>query len=374
MNTGFVWGGFEGASHRRLVDLGRVDSVATSGHERWAYLDHGLIRSLGMRCARESLRWHLIERLPGQYDFSSARRQVRAAKAAGVSVVWGICHWGLPDHIDVWSADFPRRLAAFAVAAAQMLRDEGSDIAGWVPVNEMAFWAWAGGATGGFHPYHMRSGDRLKWQFVLGHLATVRALRDIGAHEPVLVCEPLIHVHPHGPGGGEVAQGYMHASTDAIEWIMAADPAAIDVIGWNYYPHNQWRENDTRVPRGDPNYRPLRTLLFEAARRFAKPVVLSETGAEEPDGEGWLNYVTSEVEAALHMGVPLRAVCIYPITDYSGWDNARHCLCGPIGTRSGRRFVRGAHRAGLARLAALERTHAQEILPTALLAGTSDGA
>lgn len=354
MNTGFVWAGFEAASHRRLVDLGRVDSVASSGHERWAHLDHALIRSLGVRCARESLRWHLIERVPGVYDFTSALQQVRAAKAAGVSVVWGICHWGLPDHIDVWSADFPRRLAAFAVAAARMLHEEGSHIAGWVPVNEMAFWAWAGGATGGFHPFHARRGNLLKWQLVLGHLAVVQALRDMGAFEPIIVCEPLIMVHAKESSGGNIARGYMQASTAAIEWILSADPSAIDVIGWNYYPHNQWREDDTRVPRGDPHYQPLRDLLHDAARRFGRPVVLSETGAEEPDGVGWMRYVAAEAEAALMMGVPLRGICIYPVMDYAGWDNARHCECGPIGSHKGRRFVRDWHRQPIAQLSALD--------------------
>ena len=354
MDTGFVWGGFEGASHRRLVDLGRVDSVASSGHERWAYLDHALPRSLGMRCARESLRWHLIERVPGVYDFTSALQQVRAARAAGVAVVWGICHWGLPDHIDVWSAEFPQLLAAFAKAVARMLREEGSDIAGWVPVNEMAFWAWAGGATGGFHPFHTLRGDFLKWQLVLGHLAVVQALRGNGAFEPIMVCEPLIMVHAQEGSGSAVARGYMQASTAAIEWILAADPSAIDVIGWNFYPHNQWREDDTRVPRGDPHYRPLRNLLHDVAERFGRPLVLSETGAEEPDGVGWLSYVAAEAEAALQMGVPLRAICIYPVTDYAGWDNARHCECGPIGSREGRRFVREWHRQLIEQLSVLD--------------------
>ncbi|MDB5314957.1 MAG: hypothetical protein JWO24_801 [Rhodospirillales bacterium] len=364
MKGGFVWGGFEGASHRRLVDLGRVDSVVSSHHERWAHLDHALLRSLGVRCARESLRWHLIEKTPGRYDFTSAQRQVEAANAVGVSVVWGLCHWGVPDHIDVMHADFPKRFAEFSAAAATMLRAAGSDVAAWVPVNEMAFWAWAGGEKGGFHPFRTGRGSVLKWQLALAHVAGVRALRDMGANEPIVVCEPLIALHtdPLDPGSAARVQAYLNASTAAVDWILAIDPSLIDVVGLNYYPHNQWFDEGPRVTRDDPRYRPLRDLLVDAARRFGRPLVLSETGAEEPDGVEWMGYVAEEAEAAIRMGVPLRGVCIYPFVDYSGWDNERHCPCGPIGQKNGRRFVRSDHRAPLRRLSELGAARALENL------------
>ncbi|MBR0656832.1 glycoside hydrolase family 1 protein [Plastoroseomonas arctica] len=337
------------------MDLGRVDSLVSSQHDRWAFLDHALLRSMGVRCARESLRWHLIERVAGRYDFSSAKRQVAAANAAGVAIVWGLCHWGVPDHLDVMSADFPKRFAEFVFAAERALRAEGSDIAGWVPMNEMSFWAWAGGETGGFHPFHTRRGDALKWQLVLAHVAGVRALRDAGADEPIVVCEPLICIHPRtsDPQTIEHVRAHLQASTAAVDWILAIDPTSIDIVGLNYYGHNQWTDDGTRIPREDPRYRPLRELLRDKAQHFSRPIVLSETGAEEPDGVDWMGYVAEESEAALRMGVPLRGVCIYPVLDYGGWDDARHCPCGPIGQQNGRRIIRAEHRPVLRRLTSL---------------------
>jgi hypothetical protein len=29
--------------------------------------------------------------------------------------------------------------------------------------------------------------------------------------------------------------------------------------------------------------------------------------------------------------VPVEGICIYPIIDYPGWDNERHCPCGLLG-------------------------------------------
>ena len=354
MADGFIWGGFEGASHRRF-DGQRVDSIHASGHDRWAMLDHAILRSLGIRCARESFRWHLIEIRPGEYDFSSALQQVRAARAAGVKVVWGLCHWGVPDHIDVMGPCFPRKLADFARAALRMLREEVSDIGGWVPINEMAFWSWAGGHKGGFSPYLSDRGDDLKNQLVHGHLAVAKALREEGNFHPIIVCEPLIWIHPE-EGGEEEAyliRLKMEGAFAAVEAILLADPTAIDVLGLNYYRHNQWTVPGRQINPGEPGHRPLRYLLNDAAKRLALPIAITETGAEEPFGTDWLEHITEEVAAALAMGVDLRGICIYPIMDYPGWDNGRHCPCGPIGHRNGQRYVRAAQHQAVLKLDAL---------------------
>jgi hypothetical protein len=354
MQGSFIWGGFEGASHRRM-DGHRVDSVADSHHDRWALLDHAILRSLGVTRIRESLRWHLIEQVPGEYDFSSAVLQIRAARAANIQVVWGICHWGVPDHVDVMSACFPRRLASFAAAAVRALRAEGAAIAGWVPINEMAFWAWAGGQTGGFAPFLVGQGDELKRQLVRGHLAVVQALRAEGAYQPILVCEPLIWIvaDEDTAVAAARARSAVDASFAAIDSILAQDPSAIDIVGLNHYQHNQWTLLGRPVMAGDFGHRPLRDLLQDAGRRFSRPLVLAETGAEDPMGEVWLDYVAVEAAAALRDGVQLEAICVYPIMDYPGWDNARHCPCGPIGHSAGRRFVRAAQVAALRKLSAL---------------------
>jgi hypothetical protein len=358
----FVWGGFEGASHRR-ADGRRIDSVGASGHERWAMLHHAMLRSLGIGTIRESLRWHMIETVPGRYDWSSAQRQLDAARANGLSVAWGLCHWGVPDHHDVMAPCWPSRLAAFAFAAAERLRAEGADIAAWVPVNEMAFWAWAGGETGGFAPHRHAAGDQLKQQLVCGHLAAVAALRAAGAAHPIMVCEPLISVMPVDDGAAAAAEAaaMIEASFAAVARIRDADPAAIDVLGLNFYPHNQWRTDGVRIFPGDPGHRPLGTLLAAAARRFPDlPLAISETGMEEPGGARWLAQIGDELEAARLAGVRIVGVCVYPVADYPGWDDGRHCPCGPIGDRNGLRFLRADHRAALLRLAAAggERLHA----------------
>ena len=347
----FVWGGFESATHRRF-DGARVDALESSGHPRSAVLDVALLRSLGIRTIREAFRWHLVERVRGVFDWSSARGQIEGALASDAEIIWDICHWGVPDGLDVMAPEWPGRLARFAGRAARMLRREGVRVGGWVPVNEMAFWAWAGGETGGFAPFLLGQGDALKQQFVLAHLAVVEALRAEGMAPRIIVSEPLIWIVPEVGDAPEIlrARQRMVGSLSAVDAILTRDPSAIDIVGLNFYPHNQWRADDARVLRGEPDYRPLRELLLDMARRYAMPLALTETGAEEPDGPAWNDYVTEEVRAARTGGADIRGVCIYPIQDYAGWDNGRHCECGPLGIRQGRRTLRAAHRQSIARM------------------------
>jgi beta-glucosidase/6-phospho-beta-glucosidase/beta-galactosidase len=337
----FVWGGFEGASHRRRDGV-RIDSIATSLHDERAIADYALLRSIGIRTARDALRWHLIEQVPGQYDWSSAHGQLRGARAAGAEVIWDICHWGVPDGMDVMAADWPERLARFAVAAARWIRTEGVPMAGWIPVNEISFWAWAGGEKGHFEPYLKDQGGALKRQLVRAHLAATRALREAGFHEPIMLAEPLIWVLPRDgtPEAAQRARTLMEGSFEAIEMILREDRTAVDILGLNHYPHNQWFEGAEQLPAGDPRYRTLRHLLSDVTSRFRLPMALTETGAEEPRGDAWLDYVRQELTAAAEDGIVLQGACVYPVMDYSGWDNERHCPCGPIGRADGERFLR----------------------------------
>jgi hypothetical protein len=64
--------------------------------------------------------------------------------------------------------------------------------------------------------------------------------------------------------------------------------------------------------------------------RYGRPLLITETGVEGANGPGWLRYVAGEVRAARRTGIPVEGSCLYPIMDYPGWDNLRHCRCGLI--------------------------------------------
>ena len=119
----FFGAGFESSSHRRK-DGQRLDLIAGSRHDRFAQQDYEACAAVGLKTLRDGLRWHLIEPSPGVYDWSSWRPMLRAARAAGVLVVWDLFHYGYPDFIDLRSDGFVEAFAAFAAAAARVYGEE----------------------------------------------------------------------------------------------------------------------------------------------------------------------------------------------------------------------------------------------------------
>ena len=71
-------------------------------------------------------------------------------------------------------------------------------------------------------------------------------------------------------------------------------------------------------------------MLRELWNRYGRPILITETGAEAGAGVGWLGYVSAEVRQARREGVPVEGICLYPVMDYPGWDDERHCHCGLI--------------------------------------------
>src|SRR5262245_45150399 len=74
----FFMGGFECSSFYRRNGQ-RLDLVASTKHDQFCREDYVRLQSQGMLTAREGIRWHLIEKSPGQYDFTSAMPMVRNA-------------------------------------------------------------------------------------------------------------------------------------------------------------------------------------------------------------------------------------------------------------------------------------------------------
>ena len=334
----FLQGGFEASSHRRR-DGRQLDVLAATRHDQAAAQDYGLLRQAGLHTVRDSLRWHLIETRPGQYDWSSFLPMLRAARDTGVQVIWDLCHYGLPHDIDIWSPAFVTRFAAFAGAAARVVREEGNAAPVWCPMNEASFWSWAGGDRGDMHPFGETRGSALKQQLVRATIAAIDAVRAVDSRARFMQAEPLIHItaHPDRPHDRERAELYRRAQYQVWDMLagtmdpaLGGSPQHLDIVGVNFYFNNEWVDGVEAMGMGHRLFRPLHEMLAEVHARYGRPLMISETGAEGDNGPGWLRYVGGEVRTAMRRGVPLEGLCIYPVMDYPGWQDDRHCPAGLI--------------------------------------------
>ncbi len=331
----FFMAGFECSSHRRKDGV-RLDLIKATSHDKHALGDYRRCAELGLKTIRDGLRWHLIEKAPGVYDWSSWQPMVEAAREAGVQMIWDIFHYGSPDFIDQRSPEFIAAYARFAAAAVAKHRELTGQAPLVCPVNEISFFTWAV-ETGYFPPEDTKKGGWFKRQLVRAAIAGIDSMR---AAEPgcrFIWAEPLIHVAPRDLSRAEKkrANDYRLAQFEAYDLLMGRSepelggrPDTIDVIGLNFYPHNQWYFQGPTVPMGHHEYRPLADMLVETWERFQKPIFMAETGAEGSGRPAWLHYVCDEVRTAMARGVDFNGICLYPVTGYPGWDNSRHCDVG----------------------------------------------
>ena len=334
----FFMGGFEGSSHR-LTGGRQLDLIAATRHDEHAYIDYRMLRDLGIATVRDALRWHLIEAEPGSYDWSSVLPMLHGARRAGVQVIWDLCHYGIPHDLDIWSPRFLDRFARFAAAAARVIKAESpEEVPFYCAVNEMSFWAWAGGDHGRMHPFGQGRGPELKRQLAGAAIAAVGAVRAVDPRARFVTAEPLIHVTapPEAPDDAKAgAEEHRLAQFEACDMVagrlapeLGGNEGCLDIVGVNFYPENQLFRGGATIPLGHWLYRPLRLLLADVHARYNRPVLVTETGAEGGNGPGWLGYVASEVRAARRAGVPVEGICLYPVMDYPGWNDGRHCQCG----------------------------------------------
>jgi hypothetical protein len=328
-------GGFESSS-MKFWDGRRFDAIGQTNHEHRAAEDYHLLANFGIRIVRDAMRWHLIEQAPGIYDWSSMMPVLHASVEAGVEVIWDLCHFGVPDHIDVLSSDFPKRFADYAAAAAEMVAKIVPTAPWWCPINEISYWAYAAGTVGFIEPVARGRPSDIKRQLVAAYLAGAERLKWTDSRARLLATDPLIHVTSRA---GENSESRAAVDGSFAAWDMllgrsspelGGHEGAFDLIGANYFPDNQRSIEDGLIGMGCIGYQPLSTLLERLWNRYQLPILLSETGAEGANACSWLAHVQLETQLALRWGVPVEGVCLYPVMDYPGWIDGRHCRCGLI--------------------------------------------
>jgi hypothetical protein len=336
MFRSFFQAGFECSTHK-LRNGKRLDLLRSTQHERFTVRDYQRIREFGIRTIRIAARWHLIERVPGNYEFDSLSVILDAAAETQTEVLLDILHFGWPDHIDIFSRDFAARFAQFTFELTKYLRRRRYSCRMFAPVNEISFLSWGGGDKGCINPHAENRGHELKRNLVRAAAASSDVLLKEIPQVRLISPEPLIHIvgDPAIPGDDVEAGMYTQAQFQAWDMLsgrmspeLGGRPEHLDVLGVNFYERNEWVHNSHMLPRDDPRYRPFREILQELWDRYRRPMFIAETGTEDCARADWFNYVCDEVFAARITGIPVHGICLYPILNHPGWEDDRHCHNG----------------------------------------------
>jgi hypothetical protein len=334
MFSSFFLAGFESATGYN-AHCEWFDQIAATEHDVRAEEDFGLLRSIGVRAAREGVRWSLID-CGGRYDFSSLAPVVEAARRHNVELLYDLFHFGYPAGVDLFSAEFPERFADYAYAAARFISARTEGVCYFTPINEPSYFSWAAGEVGLFAPHARGRGFELKINLARGAIQGIDAIRAACPNARIVNIDPVCRVvAPLDRPDLQRAANDFNRGAVMQAWDMIAgrllpelggSPSHLDIIGINYYWTNQWELGRPGAPLDDWDERrlPLREIVRGVCERYdGAEVLITETGHVGEMRAPWMRELADECEAMLGEHLPLRGVCLYPVLGMPEW-HARH--------------------------------------------------
>ena len=117
------------------------DLIRATGHDKHVQQDYRQCRDLGFGKLRDGVRWHLIEKVPGKYDWSSWMPALEAAERLDLQIIWDLFHYGCLI-TSTRPGRFPDRFTDFALAALEVAVGQRRPPA-VCPLNEISFLSWA---------------------------------------------------------------------------------------------------------------------------------------------------------------------------------------------------------------------------------------
>src|SRR4051794_16948919 len=323
------------------------DVTDTTEHaDRWRE-DLALMASCHVRRLRYPVLWHRIEREPGRFDWRHTDQVLGYMADNGFEPIVDLLHHtSYPSWLQSFVDDgFEAAYLRFVEAVA----DRYPWLPGYTVCNE-PFTTFLMCGQLGYWPPH-RTG-------MTGFVDVARAVfpavtRASRALHDLLPSATHLHVeaterHTWGSASGEayaqITNDRRFLFTDLLlgraidgdrpfvreliraggEDLLTVDPGHVDVLGLDYYAHNQWHwTGPGRGTNNPPAPVPLADLVTEYWDRYGIPLVLGETNIRgfASDRATWLKYTLEQCEMARLRGADLRGYCWYPFIDSADWSS-----------------------------------------------------
>ena len=330
------------ANGRRL----RRDLLQECGHYKYWREDLQLVKELGTPCLRYGLPNHLVHLGPDRYDWSFADEAMGEIKRLGIAPILDLMHFGVPDWMgDFQNPEMPLHFARYAGAVAQRY----PWVRAYTPVNEIYVAARNSGWDG---RWNERLRTPLGFVTALKHLVAANLLASVAIvrHAPNAIivqsesAEYTHHVVAKPSHDVKIQNKLVFLSLDLLYskapdadvlmfmedngmtrdefmWFMKTAPAGFQVMGNDYYGHNE----KLLLPDGTMTYGEdvlgwyLITLRYY--ERYYKPVMHTETNTPHPEtAVAWLWKQWTNVLRMRRDGIPVLGFTWYSLVDQLDWD------------------------------------------------------
>jgi beta-glucosidase/6-phospho-beta-glucosidase/beta-galactosidase len=337
----FFMAGFE-CSTFIWKDKERKDYVAITGHDRYLEDDYRQVQDLGIDVLREAIRWPLVDKGGGRYDWSSVDPFLEALDKYQLRAIWDLCHYGFPDGCDPLAADCLPRFVDYCRAAAEYVVPRTPGTHFFTPINEITFLSGAATDMGWMYPFAKGKYAEMKRALCRMSIAGVHAIREVAPEARMVHVDPIIHAVPPKDRPDLADEARHHAYEQAYEaWDMlygrtapelGGSPEVLDIVGVNVYHFSQAQMNadqsrEVLGPR-DPRRKPLGEMLQFAWERYHRPIIIGETSGYQDKRAEWLRMTMEESMKALNSGIDLQGVCLYPCVDIPDWQSGELAKIG----------------------------------------------
>ena len=300
--------------------------------------------------ARDGVRWHLIEKTPFRYDFSSLLPMLQAARQTQTQVIWDLLHYGWPDGLDIWGAAFVDRFARFARATAQVILEETGGPIFITPVNEIFIAANFSALKGWWNECETSDAAFVR---AIRNLCMARelAVEAILSERPdaiIVQGESIEHYHAAGRSalahaekgnalkqlsldltmGHELAPGMAGflnengVTSNDLSFFREKRAVGQRWLGVDYYPTCEHRIASTgraTMSRSGMGFKRLATQYFQ---RYQVPIFHCETNRVAHLAVDWLDQQWSDIMAMRASGIPVTGFTWYSLTDQIDWQHA----------------------------------------------------
>jgi beta-glucosidase/6-phospho-beta-glucosidase/beta-galactosidase len=337
----FFWSGYE-CTAARAENRKRLNLLQDTRHDVYCRQDYQMIKELGIQTVREGLNWSRIDHGNNHYDFSLFESIMHIGKEEGIQQIWDLNHFDYPDYLDPFTETFIIQFAEYAKHALAKIRKYQDGVVYIAPVNEPSFFAWIAADRGYWAPYTTGSanGEKMKKQLVKANIKAMEALWSIDQNIRFIHIDPFMRRIPKEPASpyaskhcNEFNNVFRYEGWDMIAGKtypeLGGDPKYLDIIGVNYYIHNQeWcitpKNKQGLMHRAmawtDPHRIPFGEMLQEIYDRYQRPMVISETGSFGDKRARWWQRTLKEIDTA-RKKLPIYGVCSYPTVDRPDWAN-----------------------------------------------------
>jgi beta-glucosidase/6-phospho-beta-glucosidase/beta-galactosidase len=337
----FFMAGFECSSFI-WKDGQRKDYMVITGHDRHLRADYDSLMDLGIGVVRESVRWPIVDKGQGQYDWSGLDPMIAAMNDCRITAIWDLCHYGFPDDCDPFSDDCRSRFVDYCRAVAEYIVPRTKPPHFFTPINEITFFSAAATDMGWMYPFAKGRYTEFKRSLCRMAIEGVKALREVDAQSRMVHVDPIIHEVPPPVRPDLADEAWEQSYKQAYEaWDilfgkknpeLGGSPEILDIVGVNVYNFSQAQINADKSrevlgPR-DPRRKPLGEMLKFAWERYHRPIIIGETSGHQDKRAEWLRMTMEESMKALNSGINLQGVCLYPSVDIPDWQTQKWAKIG----------------------------------------------